>query len=134
MVGWHHQLNGCEFEQTPGDGEEQGSLACCGPWGHQESDTTERLNNYSLEIQAQISSTSLYKAQKGSSQQKKHHAWFLFHLKMFFIYKFFLKVQLNQIAEPESDCFMIMEERTQEHKCSAGNQAGKDVTCGSIRD
>ena len=33
MVGWHHQLNGHEFEQAPGDGEEQGSLKCCSPWG-----------------------------------------------------------------------------------------------------
>ena len=41
---WHHQLNGHELEQTPGDGEEQGSLACCGPRGHKESDMTERLN------------------------------------------------------------------------------------------
>ena len=38
MVGWHHQLNGHEFEQSPGDGEGQGSLACCSPWGHKESD------------------------------------------------------------------------------------------------
>ena len=45
MVGWHHQLNGHEFEQTPGDSEGQGSLACCSPWGRKESDTTERLNN-----------------------------------------------------------------------------------------
>ena len=44
MVAWHHQLNGHEFEQTPGDGEGQGSLACCSPWGHKESDMTERLN------------------------------------------------------------------------------------------
>ena len=43
MVGWHH--NGHEFEQTPGDGEGQGSLACCSPWGHKELDTTERQNN-----------------------------------------------------------------------------------------
>ena len=51
MVGWHHQLSGREFEQTPEDGEEQGSLVCCGPWGHKESDTTERLNNnHSLEV------------------------------------------------------------------------------------
>ena len=35
MVGLHHQLNGHEFEQTPGDGEGQGSLACCSPRGHQ---------------------------------------------------------------------------------------------------
>ena len=40
MVGWHHQLNGHKSEQTPGDSEEQGSLACCSPRGHKESDTT----------------------------------------------------------------------------------------------
>ena len=39
-VGWHHQLNGHKSEQTPGDSEEQGSLACCSPRGHKESDTT----------------------------------------------------------------------------------------------
>ena len=42
MVGWHHHLNGHESEQTLGDGEGQGSLACCSPWGCKESDTTER--------------------------------------------------------------------------------------------
>ena len=45
MVGWHHQLNRHEFEKTPGVGDEHGSLACCSPWGHKESDTTEWLNN-----------------------------------------------------------------------------------------
>ena len=45
MVGWHHRLSGHEFEQTPGDSEGQGSLGCCSPWGHKESDTTEQLNN-----------------------------------------------------------------------------------------
>ena len=44
MAGWHHQLNGHEFEQALGVGEEQGSLAFCSPWGHKESDMTERLN------------------------------------------------------------------------------------------
>ena len=44
MVGWHHRLHGHEFQQAPGDGEEQGSLACCSPWGHKELDTTEQLN------------------------------------------------------------------------------------------
>ena len=44
-VGWHHQLNGHEFGQTPEDGEGQGSLVCCSPWGCKESDMTERLNN-----------------------------------------------------------------------------------------
>ena len=45
MVGWHHLLNRHEFEQAPGDSEEQGSLACCSPWDRKESDTTEQLNN-----------------------------------------------------------------------------------------
>ena len=43
-VGWHHRLNGHEFEQTLGVGDGQGGLACCGSWGHKESDTTESLN------------------------------------------------------------------------------------------
>ena len=42
--GWDHQLDGHEFEQAPGVGDGQGSLACCSPWGHKESDTAERLN------------------------------------------------------------------------------------------
>ena len=45
MVGWHHWLNGHEFEQTPGDSEGPGSLVCCCLWGLRESDTTEQLNN-----------------------------------------------------------------------------------------
>ena len=44
MVGWHHQLDKHAFEQAPGVGDEQGSLACCSPRGRKESDTTERLN------------------------------------------------------------------------------------------
>ena len=44
MVGWHHLLDGREFEQAPGDGDGQGGLVCCSPWGRKESDTTERLN------------------------------------------------------------------------------------------
>ena len=44
-VGWHHRLDGHEFEQAPGDGEGWGSLACCSPWGRKESNTTKRLNN-----------------------------------------------------------------------------------------
>ena len=45
MIGWHHRLNGHEFEQAPGDGEVQGSLVCCSPPGHKELDKTERLKN-----------------------------------------------------------------------------------------
>ena len=45
LVGWYCWLNGHKFEQTPGDSEGQGSLACCSPWGHKELDRTERLKN-----------------------------------------------------------------------------------------
>ena len=48
MVGWHHRFNGHEFEQALGEGEGQGSLVCCSPWDHKESDTTEQLNNDNL--------------------------------------------------------------------------------------
>ena len=44
MAGWHHWLDGHEFEQALGVGSGQGSLACCSPWGHKELDMTERLN------------------------------------------------------------------------------------------
>ena len=48
MVGWHHRLNGHEFEQVPGDSEGQGSLACCSPWGHKESDMAQQLSNKNI--------------------------------------------------------------------------------------
>ena len=44
MIRWHHPPNGYKFEETLGAGDGQGGLACCSPWGHKESDTTERLN------------------------------------------------------------------------------------------
>ena len=45
MVEWHHGLDGHEFEQTPGDGEGQGSLACCSPRDYKDSDINEQLNS-----------------------------------------------------------------------------------------
>ena len=48
MVRWHHRLNEPEFEQAPGDGERQGSLARCSPWGHKELGMSERLKNNKL--------------------------------------------------------------------------------------
>ena len=45
MGGWHHRLDGHESEQAPKDGDGQGSLACCSPWGGKDLDTTEPLNN-----------------------------------------------------------------------------------------
>ena len=53
MVGWHHQLNGHEFEQTLGDGEGQGGLVCCSPRVHKELDTNEQLNNNSIILSTQ---------------------------------------------------------------------------------
>ena len=49
-VGWHHWLNGQEFEQALGDGKRQGSLECCSPRGHKESDVTGQLNNNTTKI------------------------------------------------------------------------------------
>ena len=84
MVGWHHQLNGHEFEQTLGDSEGQGSLACCSPWGRKESDTTERLNNNkscqrrcleSLQMRAAWSHGDKFSVSAGPSHQLHTHLW-----------------------------------------------------------
>ena len=48
MVGWHHWLNGHDFEQALGDGEGQGSLECCSPWGHKELNKTDQLTQQQL--------------------------------------------------------------------------------------
>ena len=61
MVGWHHRLNGPEFEHTLGDGEGQGSMACCSPWGHKELDMTQGLNNNSNTALVQIKKEGLEK-------------------------------------------------------------------------
>ena len=50
MVGWHYRLSAHEFEQSPGDGEGLGSLACYSPWDHKESDVTEQLNKKDSKI------------------------------------------------------------------------------------
>ena len=44
MIGWHHRLDGHEFEQAPGDGERHGNVVCCSQWGRKELDMTEQLN------------------------------------------------------------------------------------------
>ena len=54
MVGWHHQLDGHEFEQAPGVGDGQGGLAGCSPWGRKESDITERLNRTFLQTRLHL--------------------------------------------------------------------------------
>ena len=55
MVGWHHWLNGHEFEKAPGNGKGQGSLVCCSPWGRKESDMMEQLNNNNLCVCVHVS-------------------------------------------------------------------------------
>ena len=59
-VGWHHQLNGCESEQTLGDGEGQASLVCCRPWSRKESDTTKRLNSNKCNLHSKTLRETVY--------------------------------------------------------------------------
>ena len=63
MVGWHHRLDGHEFEQALGVGEGRGSLACCSPWGRKESDTTGRLDSRSREVLTAVWACSSCSAQ-----------------------------------------------------------------------
>ena len=73
MVGWHHQLNGHEFEQAPGDGEGQGSLVCCSPWGHKEVG-----HDWATEQQQGLGAnyTSKMSASKDSSRRKPQYFFF----------------------------------------------------------
>ena len=68
MVGCYHRLDGHEFEQTPGDCEGWGRLACCRSWGHKESDTGQQLNN--------VSFTDYFKCQ-WTKCPVKHIAWLI---------------------------------------------------------
>ena len=58
MVGWHHRFNGQEFEQTPGDSEGQGSLACCSSWGHKESDIDEATRTQACPVYSVVGELS----------------------------------------------------------------------------
>ena len=71
MVGWHHWLNGHEFEQVPGVGDGQGSLASCSPWGCEESDMTEQLNWSLMNLDAKI----LNKVVANPNPLKDHTPW-----------------------------------------------------------
>ena len=72
IVGWHHWLNGHEFEQAPGNDEGQGSLGCCNPWGCKESDTTEWLNNNKLGGSFWLYSTIHGSGSIPSKQRERH--------------------------------------------------------------
>ena len=69
--GWMASLKGREFEQTPGDGEGQGILVCCSPWGPKESDTTERLNNKEWREQAGAAKRKFLKSVKVGKNKGK---------------------------------------------------------------
>ena len=62
MVGWHHQLNGHEFEQAPGDGEGQGSLECCSSWGRKESDTTESGKQWQAALVSTVGAVRVWRS------------------------------------------------------------------------
>ena len=64
MVGWHYRLSAHEFEQSPGDGEGLGSLACYSPWDHKESDVTEQLNKKDSKIDLSLVITLFPKKKK----------------------------------------------------------------------
>ena len=73
MVGWHHWFNGHEFVQAPGDCEGQGSLECCSPWGHKESDTTEWLNDEQLQGIFPIQRSNLFSCVSCTGRQILYH-------------------------------------------------------------
>ena len=85
MVGWHHRLNEHEFEQALGNGEGQGSLVCCSPWGCKASDMTERLHHHHTNIHGALRAWGVYmyclqsadedsEAQRGFAQVIGHKA------------------------------------------------------------
>ena len=87
MVGWHHRLDGHEFEQAPGVGDGQGSLECCSPWGCKELDTTEWLNSnnkyYQKILSVNIKLTSIaiteYRGNECFPIKMKHYLRFKFN-------------------------------------------------------
>ena len=80
MVGWHHWLDGREFEWTPGVGDGQGGLACCDSWGHKELDTTERLNWTKLNLTLRTSHNSIWLINHANLLQ-----WFCIWLSVMYI-------------------------------------------------
>ena len=73
MAGWHHRLDGCECEWTPGVGDGQGGLVCCNSWGCKESDTTERLNWTELKERKEVPEFCLVR--EGRRNFKETSTW-----------------------------------------------------------
>ena len=77
MAGWHHWLDGHGFGWTPGVGDGQGGLVCCGSWGRKESDMTERLNwtNSKRYMHSNVHSSTIYNSQDKESAQMPTSRW-----------------------------------------------------------
>ena len=119
MAGWHHQLDGHEFEWTPGDGNGQGGLACCDSWGCKESDMNERLNWTELDIGNKIvtylyinvnGSQKLKFSEKDNKCKRPRTEWF--HLLK-------IKTRQNLAVYPFGICFVTI-------KVNIGNDEHKD--------
>ena len=82
MIGWHHRLNGLEFEQALGDGEGQGNLACCSSWGHKESDVTEQLNNNNNNKDLYFNKNLLLLKKTGQDDFQDHMNWEIVNVKL----------------------------------------------------
>ena len=74
MTGWHHGLNGHGFEQVLGDGEGQGSLACCSPWGRKELDMTQRLNHNNVDTKQEGKNGLINSKKNKVVQESKFHS------------------------------------------------------------
>ena len=79
IVGWHHPLNGHEFEQALGVGDGQGGLVCCSPWGHKESDTTEQMKTDNAICSMQKKKTPRYLTKDNILIASKHMKKYLTH-------------------------------------------------------
>ena len=127
MVGWHHQLNRHEFEQAPGASDGQGSLVCCSPWGHKESDMTEWLHfhflryqrlelQHSLFLKGEHISITLSKKSKEASKPGFSNTW----IENFQMFKLVLeKAEKPEIKLPTSDGSSKKQESSRKTSTSA---------------
>ena len=92
MVAWHHRLDGHEFEQAPGVGDGQGSLACCSPWGRKELDMTEQLNNQEMRHHSRLLVFRILSHSRGDMTQ-----WvkYILNVRLFHCPTLIVKVNIN---------------------------------------
>ena len=121
MVGWHHQCNGHELGQTPGDGDGQGSPACCSSWGHEKSDTTWQVNN-----EKQLLSTWIQPMSSYQSDVTERRVGKMLHSRI----SFELNIMKNQIAwyVQSVSCSLEEEEVRVDFHSGKGSLANTDRT------